>query len=503
MKLKDKIQLIGRHGDYAPFVRSVCNALGIADLDVMCVTIEINKCKLEYRVSVSTECNTVRNDLEASINKELKNISGIHVVRNEIRTILEKHCNAEKRILFSGIEKHANEVKYIKALLVAKSSLRYVPQIIKTHQTKMLRVFKKSYRDINTLEDDMVSGRIVASIYKTKKSFLETVLFLLVNKKMKNFYKYKDLSDLIQEAAECFCETLLMNMNGSINEDSLNIYQCINTISHLGLEKRDPNGSIVFTHVDDVKKTAIRFEHEIDDEDGYLVAPAKWFGNKKMARKIIEMSSEELVCVCNGESIFIGLDHKAKYKANFRVEFTGKDKWSLFYGKTELLKCDFGVPKLPLPKTSSDKFFNHAKNLIGVQEKSRAKFLQILKEAQNQTHGTMIVVSNKASQEAKRLKKQSIIIEPIEATEELIKSVSSIDGAILLDEKLKCYAIGVILDGIASPDVGNPARGARYNSAWRYVTTKKEEPQKTLCFVISEDGGVDMVPPVGWNQGQT
>lgn len=55
----------------------------------------------------------------------------------------------------------------------------------------------------------------------------------------------------------------------------------------------------------------------------------------------------------------------------------------------------------------------------------------------------------------------------------LIRNVASIDGAILLDSTGICHSIGVILDGIAT-EKGRSDRGARYNSAVRYVENNKK-----------------------------
>ena len=53
-----------------------------------------------------------------------------------------------------------------------------------------------------------------------------------------------------------------------------------------------------------------------------------------------------------------------------------------------------------------------------------------------------------------------------------------------------CYAIGAILDGLAT-DEGDPSRGARYNSAVRYV---KSSQVNCLAVVVSEDGGTTFLP---------
>ncbi len=54
-----------------------------------------------------------------------------------------------------------------------------------------------------------------------------------------------------------------------------------------------------------------------------------------------------------------------------------------------------------------------------------------------------------------------------------------------------CYAIGVILDGrhnkLSGEDI---SRGARHNSAYRYVFEKKHN---CVAIIISEDGDVTLV----------
>src|SRR5438093_663242 len=57
-----------------------------------------------------------------------------------------------------------------------------------------------------------------------------------------------------------------------------------------------------------------------------------------------------------------------------------------------------------------------------------------------------------------------------------------------IDHDGKCHGIGVILDGLAG-DGENPARGARYNSAVRYLRRNPD----SLIVVVSEDRTVDTI----------
>jgi DNA integrity scanning protein DisA with diadenylate cyclase activity len=102
------------------------------------------------------------------------------------------------------------------------------------------------------------------------------------------------------------------------------------------------------------------------------------------------------------------------------------------------------------------------------------------------------VISLDAAEEAQRLSTQATLMEPTVLTPAMVEAVTSIDGAVLLDVGGRCHAIGVILDGDVSP-LGTRARGARYNSAVRYVQSHRG---RALAIVVSEDGTVDIRPYV-------
>ena len=102
----------------------------------------------------------------------------------------------------------------------------------------------------------------------------------------------------------------------------------------------------------------------------------------------------------------------------------------------------------------------------------------------------MVVVSTGAQTEADRLKTQSTEIAPIQLTPSIMRMVTTIDGAVRIDPDSTCYALGVILDGLASPK-GAPSRGACYNSAIRYVKSSK---YPCVAIVVSEDGTIDLIP---------
>lgn len=120
-------------------------------------------------------------------------------------------------------------------------------------------------------------------------------------------------------------------------------------------------------------------------------------------------------------------------------------------------------------------------------------------------------VAQKVRDEANRLCKVATGIDPVvDVNADVAATMSSIDGAMLMDVDCKCYAIGVILDGIAGNYYGDKSRGSRFNSSERYAENKKDDTSvanasgtkeddsdadsNLMVVVVSEDGMVDIFP---------
>ena len=260
------------------------------------------------------------------------------------------------------------------------------------------------------------------------------------------------------------------------------VFQSINKISALKYEGAATRGLIVFATPN-------------SPEINYQVCFNKPtpLTSHQLVRKLVEMSGKGLACVCNSSSGLSGLasiSENAKDRL-FRVLFTGHYQWSLLFGETILMECAFGVPVVPSPRLTETAFLSNVQRILpGLTNDQGHTLWEAVSAAMDQKHGTMLVVSEDATGESKRLQNQSIPIQPKTLSPELVERISGIDGAVLLDRNCRCHAIGVILDGMAS-QVGDSSRGARFNSAVRYVSSAKVP---TLCLVVSEDGYVNMVP---------
>lgn len=217
----------------------------------------------------------------------------------------------------------------------------------------------------------------------------------------------------------------------------------------------------------------------------------------RAVRKLLELSrahgteSYSLI-YCNGN--IIGLGTKKEQQEWIQVRITGPSRWELAHQSGPLVISSHGVFNLPKKDDPLVKFKQVYESVFGAS--SDAKMDEIVTSAILQTHGTMLVISEDASSEAKRLQSRSTAIAPTDLktlgnVREVILAITAIDGAILVDKDCTCHAIGVILDGkVAKNNEGSKERGARFNSAVTYISDRT----KTVIVIVSEDGMVDTLP---------
>ncbi|HDY87522.1 MAG TPA: hypothetical protein ENH82_05315, partial [bacterium] len=213
----------------------------------------------------------------------------------------------------------------------------------------------------------------------------------------------------------------------------------------------------------------------------------------RTVRKFLEISSKN-ICLLSDSADIYGLgqvmgSYDLDQENLFVIEFIKHHTWVLIHANQVMMEVTYGLPKLLRKQINEKKFKEDLPRFFpGIAKDNINKLWLLAFEATKQKHGTMLVVSADAKSEAIRLEKQATRIEPIALTKELMQNVTAIDGAVLIGPDAICYAIGVILDGKAS-DKGDPGRGARFNSAIRYV----EGRNNCLAIVVSEDGSIDLI----------
>ncbi|MDE0373027.1 MAG: diadenylate cyclase [Rhodospirillales bacterium] len=153
----------------------------------------------------------------------------------------------------------------------------------------------------------------------------------------------------------------------------------------------------------------------------------------------------------------------------FEIEFLDHCSWRLSCGDHVLLMSIYGAPSLPREKFPKNRLLDTYQRLFPeANQEDVDRFLSIFDAATGQRHGSMLIVAEDAEFEADRLREQGTKIKPTKLTSDLYQQVSGIDGAVIVDPHGVCYAIGAIIDGVASPQC-TPSRGARYNSGIRYI----------------------------------
>lgn len=260
-------------------------------------------------------------------------------------------------------------------------------------------------------------------------------------------------------------------------------YDQITLISSLLYEGRECSGKIILVPP---------CTREI--EESFLLKRKIPLSDQRAVRKLLEICDDKTSLLYQSGHIYgLGtLPGKIKQmrKPFFQIVFKKHYSWSLTHGSNEMMNSVYGNPYLSdRPFDTDDLCSRILKTFPDLSNMNLRKVTSLISKATFQKHGTIIVLTSNALSEAERLKNQAVLFEPFQMTENNLVKFSNIDGALILDERLMCYGVGVILDGKASEN-GDPARGSRYNSAVRYVESQN---YTAMAVVISEDGMVDFI----------
>lgn len=218
----------------------------------------------------------------------------------------------------------------------------------------------------------------------------------------------------------------------------------------------------------------------------------------RAVRKTLQMTRTNLAALVDGSRIY-GLGqvvgtYDQDREDLFIVTFTGYHAWVLAHAGNILMRVRHGQPLLATRALDETQFKSIIRRVFdGVETLDRERLIQLAHAATRQGRGTILVISDQARREAIRLSTQAMPINPVMLNPQLMEAVTAIDGAVLIDQTGTCFAIGVILDGLAS-DRGTASRGARYNSAIRYVQTARTLGHRCVALVVSEDGPIDIFP---------
>jgi hypothetical protein len=252
------------------------------------------------------------------------------------------------------------------------------------------------------------------------------------------------------------------------------------TISALRYEGSEVDGQIVAQARGD-SSPVVRFTHPVD------------IASHRATRKLLELCSARLCLVSERGRIYglVEREQVSKETTLCSIRFLRQHVWELLRGDTILMRTTLGEPSLPQPILSLDRLEDTLRRRFsGITPDEIVTLKNLIESAAEQKHGTIVVVTAEPADEARRFTNQGMIIEPTRLESGWIQAVTRIDGALLVGIDGTCHALGLILDGVASAK-GTPARGARYNSALRYVRSSQKA---CVAVVISEDRTIDVLP---------
>lgn len=292
----------------------------------------------------------------------------------------------------------------------------------------------------------------------------------------------RDAEEIIRIAAKNFLHTPGLSIEKQYMYT--NLFDLLNIASSLMYEGAEGVGLLVLINPDN---EAVDFLAKFAEP--VPIRKPRW------VRKVLQMASTGVDIIADSERIYglgyLKKSHDPRAQDAFTVAFLGHYHWELRCGPQVLIRSHYAVPSLPQEPFDKEAFIANYVRLFPQALQEDGEYLWELLQVQlRQEHGSMVVVAEDAASEAQRLSKQGTNLVPVRISETLLRSVSGIDGTILLDPKGLCHAIGVILDGEAN-DNCTPSRGSRYNSGVRYV---QSNDRRRLAIVVSDDHTIDIVP---------
>lgn len=301
------------------------------------------------------------------------------------------------------------------------------------------------------------------------------------------FYNFDFCSSILRKSANSLFEYISYSL---CNSENIDLFSCVEQLSKLTYEKDNNNGFLLFYPKDEIDNLTFQF-HFIETKEFSR-------GNLKLIRKLLELSNKkDKIGIISDTKYIYGIAEENDEIDHYSVFFNSNNSWDLSFLSYNILTYKNNNTISINSDTVVEDFRAAFKKVFGIQ-KSTKRISEGIKQLIEENKGTILVISNKAKQLVNDYENLCIKIEPKELSSENIKKLSSIDGAIIIDENGICYGFGAILDGIDTGN-GDSARGSRYNSSERFFMyqqqkLEKENPTKLLIFVLSDDGNYNIFP---------
>lgn len=247
-------------------------------------------------------------------------------------------------------------------------------------------------------------------------------------------------------------------------------------------EGREPIGTVVF----------LKDEY---NSDGVFIDlnENNCFYNHKLTRKMLEcVQRDQCLLVCGEEYNVVGITkiENIEKMPHIRLEYHGLADWCVKCGDEVVLHYKRGSYYVSEEdyreetRKKLEKYFGESSNIVEI-------VVGFIEEMLKCEHGALMIVTEDegVGEYLKSARSGIKLLKTMKFNEikDYITGLATIDGAVILnykeedDSECVCEAFGAILD--REPMIkGDPARGARYNSARKYIYNKN-----AIAVIISED----------------
>ena len=124
-------------------------------------------------------------------------------------------------------------------------------------------------------------------------------------------------------------------------------------------------------------------------------------------------------------------DYPDASESVFQLLVIGDGIWELHHAGVPLATVQFGAPRLPEQRLRRERLDDIAGRVF--RECDSDALWALATAAADAEHGTMLVISERAADEAARLGSQALTVEPTRLDDSLVRQVTGIDGAVLVD----------------------------------------------------------------------
>ncbi len=294
-------------------------------------------------------------------------------------------------------------------------------------------------------------------------------------------------SEIIKSAGDNLLQQIELRSLGMHFRGDL--FGLLNKISYLKYEGSEVHGGIL-----------VAPRNHPNLELNLEFAPPINVNDARRIRKLVQITTDDMRLILSNDGA-IGLgrvvgDYDASREDMFEVAFRKNNTWDLLHHGAILLRSSQGQPEIPKRLINEEKLRRDLPRIFqGISTLQVDKLFRIIIATTKQKHGTLLIISDQAKEESERLSNEAVTLTPLSLDETIVQHISEIDGALIVNRDSVCHSFGTILDGISDGQKGDPSRGSRYNSAIRYVESKKINGKYTcVAVIVSSDGMVDLYP---------